>query len=51
VPGATIVGRVRQTSDVNDGRWRNFTFVGPITHRFDTTATTFDETSLTWDAA
>lgn len=28
-PGDTIIGRVRQTSDVNDGRWRNFTLIGP----------------------
>lgn len=28
-PGDNIVGRVRQTSDVNDGRWRDFTLVGP----------------------
>jgi hypothetical protein len=30
-PGDTIVGRVRQTSDVNDGRWRIFELIGPIT--------------------
>lgn len=28
-PGDTIEGRVRQTSDVNDGRWRVFTLIGP----------------------
>lgn len=28
-PGDSISGRVRQLSDVNDGRWRNFTLVGP----------------------
>lgn len=28
-PGDTVTGRVRQTSDVNDGRWREFTIVGP----------------------
>ncbi len=28
-PGDSISGRVRQTSDVNDGRWRNFTLTGP----------------------
>lgn len=27
--GDTIEGRVRQTSDVNDGRWRVFTLIGP----------------------
>lgn len=31
VPGDTIAGRVRQTSDVNDGRWRNFELIGPNT--------------------
>lgn len=28
-PGDTVIGRVRQTSDVYDGRWRNFTLIGP----------------------
>ncbi len=28
-PGDSIQGRVRQTSDVNDGRWRNFLLIGP----------------------
>jgi hypothetical protein len=28
-PGDSIAGRVRQTSDVNDGRWRNFLLLGP----------------------
>lgn len=28
-PGDTIQGRVRQTSDVNDGRWRDFLLLGP----------------------
>lgn len=28
-PGDSIQGRVRQTSDVNDGRWRNFILLGP----------------------
>jgi hypothetical protein len=28
-PGDSIAGRVRQTSDVNDGRWRNFLLIGP----------------------
>jgi hypothetical protein len=28
-PGDSISGRVRQTSDVNDGRWRNFALTGP----------------------
>jgi hypothetical protein len=30
-PGDTINGRIRRTSDVNDGRWRNFSLIGPIT--------------------
>jgi hypothetical protein len=49
-PGDTIDGRVRQLSDVNDGRWRNFTLVGPNDLLFDSTDTTFDDTSVTWDA-
>jgi hypothetical protein len=28
-PGDSIAGRVRQLSDVNDGRWRDFFLVGP----------------------
>jgi hypothetical protein len=28
-PGDSITGRVRQLSDVNNGRWRNFTLIGP----------------------
>lgn len=48
-PGDTVTGRVRQTSDVNDGRWRNFTIVGPNALTFDSSIT-FDETSFTWDA-
>jgi hypothetical protein len=50
VPGDSLSGRVRQLSDVNDGRWRNFTLVGPNDRLFDSTDTTFDETSVTWDA-
>jgi hypothetical protein len=50
-PGDSISGRVRQLSDVNDGRWRNFTLVGPNDALFDTTHTSFDSTALTWDAA
>lgn len=48
-PGDTVTGRVRQTSDVNDGRWRNFTIIGPNALTFDSSLT-FDETSFTWDA-
>lgn len=29
-PGATVSGRVRQSSLVNDGRWRNFTIPGTL---------------------
>lgn len=28
-PGGVVTGRVRQTSDVNHGRWRDFVLVGP----------------------
>lgn len=28
-PGDSIAGRIRQTSDVNDGRWRDFFLIGP----------------------
>lgn len=48
-PGDTVTGRVRQTSDVNDGRWRDFEIIGPNALTFDTSLT-FDETSFTWDA-
>lgn len=48
-PGDTVTGRVRQTSDVNDGRWRNFEIIGPNALTFDSSLT-FDETSYTWDA-
>lgn len=48
-PGDTVTGRVRQTSDVNDGRWRNFSIIGPNALTFDSSLT-FDETSYTWDA-
>jgi hypothetical protein len=50
-PGDSITGRVRQLSDVNNGRWRNFTLYGPNAAKFDSTATTFDADTLTWDAA
>jgi hypothetical protein len=49
-PGDSVSGRVRQTSDVNDGRWRNFALVGPNALTFDSALATFDETSFTWDA-
>lgn len=50
-PGDSISGRVRELSAVNNGRWRNFTLVGPNASKFDTTATTFDSTAATWDAS
>lgn len=50
-PGDSISGRVRQLSDVNDGRWRSFTLSGPNDALFDTTHTTFDGTTPTWDSA
>lgn len=49
-PGETIVGRVRQLSDVNNGRWRNFTIIGPNSITFDSTLITMDDTTLTMDA-
>lgn len=48
-PGGTIEGRVRQTSDVNDGRWRDFEIVGPLSFRADSTLETADDTFLTAD--
>jgi hypothetical protein len=48
-PGGTIVGRIRRTSDVNDGRWRNFVLVGPGGITADTTAFTADMTTITAD--
>lgn len=47
--GATVIGRVRQTSDVNDGRWRTFTFHGPRAFTADTTMIRADDTTLTAD--
>lgn len=49
LPGGTIDGRVRQTSDVNDGRWRDFSIDGPLTFRADSTLETADDTFLTAD--
>jgi hypothetical protein len=46
-----VIGRIRRTSDVNDGRWRNFTLEGPLTRRADTTAITADTTTHTADLA
>lgn len=50
-PGEMILGRVRQTSDVNDGRWRNFTLVIPADRTADSTLITSDDTTLTADMA
>lgn len=49
-PGGLYEGRVRQTSDVNDGRWRDFTLYGPLTTLFDSTIVSFDSDVITWDA-
>jgi len=48
-PGTIIEGRVRQTSDVNDGRWREFTIYGPVATLFDSTLVSFDSTIITMD--
>lgn len=49
--GDSITGRVRQTSDVNDGRWRDFFLFGPNDRTADTTLYTADTTDITADAA
>ena len=49
-PGTVVEGRVRQTSDVNDGRWREFTLYGPLATLFDSTLVSFDSDAVTWDA-
>lgn len=48
-PGTIVEGRVRQTSDVNDGRWREFTLYGPAALLFDSTLASFDSGTVTWD--
>jgi hypothetical protein len=48
-PGGTIIGRIRRTSDVNDGRWRNFVLVGPGGITADSTVFTADMTTITAD--
>lgn len=50
-PGTVVEGRVRQTSDVNDGRWREFTLYGPLGSTADSTLITADSTILTADMA
>lgn len=49
-PGTIVEGRVRQTSDVNDGRWREFKLYGPAALLFDSTLASFDSGTITWDA-
>lgn len=49
IAGQVVEGRVRQTSDVNDGRWRDFTLVGPLSRTADTTLFTADDTTITAD--
>lgn len=49
IAGQVVEGRVRQTSDVNDGRWREFTLVGPLARTADTTLFTADDTTITAD--
>jgi hypothetical protein len=48
-PGGVYQGRVRQTSDVNDGRWRDFTLFGPVAFTADSTFFTADTTAITAD--
>lgn len=50
VAGQVVEGRIRQTSDVNDGRWREFTLYGPLTTLMDSTLVTFDNSLITMDA-
>ena len=49
IAGQVVEGRVRQTSDVNDGRWRDFTLVGPLSRTADTTMFTADDDTITAD--
>jgi len=48
-PGGSIIGRIRRTSDVNNGRWRNFFLIGPGGLTADTTFYTADTTTITAD--
>lgn len=50
-PGTVVEGRVRQTSDVNDGRWREFILYGPLGSTADSTIILADTTLLTADMA
>lgn len=47
--GTIVQGRIRQTSDVNDGRWRTFTLFGPVAFTADSTFFTADSTVITAD--
>jgi hypothetical protein len=49
-PGTVVEGRIRQTSDVNDGRWREFALYGPAALLMDSTLVSFDSTLVTMDA-
>jgi hypothetical protein len=48
-PGDSISGRVRQLSTANNGRWRNFTLIGPTARRADSNLITADDTVDTAD--
>lgn len=50
IAGQVVEGRIRQTSDVNDGRWREFTLYGPLARTADSTLILADTTLLTADA-
>lgn len=50
VAGQVVEGRIRQTSDVNDGRWREFVLYGPLSLTADSDLITADTTLLTADA-
>lgn len=49
--GGVVEGRVRATSDVNDGRWRDFQLFGPLARTADSTFITADSTLQTADMA
>jgi hypothetical protein len=51
IAGQIVEGRVRQTSDVNDGRWREFIIFGPLASTADSTLIFADTTLLTADMA
>jgi hypothetical protein len=49
-PGDSVTGRVRQLSDVNNGRWRDFFLWGPNDRTADTTLVRADSTLVRADA-